>query len=291
MYLLLDIGATNLRIAIASKNKIKSKYVIKNPGNEIEIVKFVESFIKKFDKIEKIGIASVGPLDYKKGIILNPANLPIGNFKIVEIFEKKFNIDTYLINDCNAAVLAEKYFGSGKKFQNLVYVTFSTGIGGGAIVDGNLLLGKDGNAVEIGHIVIDFEERLKCGCGSYGHWEAYCSGKNIPNFIKNYLGLNLNYSAEQLFNLAKNKDKKASEIVEKIGELNAIGIANVINCFDPEFISIGGSIALNNKELIIKPIKEKVKNYTINRVPQITVTKLGDEICLFGVLVYLSLHT
>jgi glucokinase len=91
------------------------------------------------------------------------------------------------LNDCAAAVLGERHFGAGKGLENLAYVTLSTGLGGGAIVDGHLLIGKDGNAVEVGHITIDPGSSLICGCGSPGHWEAYSSGSNIPNFVKHSL--------------------------------------------------------------------------------------------------------
>ena len=132
-------------------------------------------------EISGIGVASIGPLDLKRGGIASPANLPYRFIPLVKPLEEASGSKVALMNDANAAVLGERRFGAGKEHPDLVFITLSTGIGGGAIVDGHLLIGKDGNAAEIGHMVVDSEERLTCGCGRRGHWEAYCSGRNLPN--------------------------------------------------------------------------------------------------------------
>ena len=302
MYIAVDLGATNLRVGIG-KEKILEKISEPTPKFPDEILQklkeMIDSLIRKYEvKLKGIGIASIGPMDIKRGIIF-PPNLPFKKLKLVEPLREFFNVPVTIIGDCGAAVLAEQKFGEGKKVKNLVYVTFSTGIGGGAIVDGHLLFGKDGSAAHIGHFVIDCEKRLKCGCGKYGHWEAYCSGANIPNFVR-FLSKRINMKKSLLFKVsnglkklnskivfdcAKAGDKVSLKIIDEIGKLNAIGIANVINAYDPELITIGGSIALNNKQLILKPIKKYVKNYNLNRLPEIKITKLGEDIGLLGALV------
>jgi len=295
MYIAIDIGATYLRVAIG-KNKILEiiKERTKNSNEELknQIISNIRKLVKRYDaKIESIGISSIGPLDMKKGIITKPANLPIKNFKIVEILENEFKVNAYLINDATSATLAEKIYGKGKNYENLVYVTISSGIGGGAIINNKLILGKDGNALEVGHMRIDLENRLKCGCGKYGHWEAYCSGKGIPNFVK-YLAKNCedarksklyfatngfkNLEAKHVFEFAK-IDKFSNYVIEEIGKINSIAISNLINIFDPEIIIIGGGVALNNKGLILKPIKRHLKDNVINRIPKITFTNLKEN--------------
>jgi glucokinase len=179
-------------------------------------------------------------------------------------------------------------------------VTISTGIGGGAIVNGTLLLGKDGNGHEIGHFVIDCEGRLTCGCGRRGHWEGYCSGRNIPNFVRmrfkdlpeetvrgsllfKRMGHDLSkLVAADLFAAAKEADSLSLRLVNEIGILNAIGFANVINAYDPSLITVGGTVTLKNKRMILSPIRKHVKDYAINRVPRIMVTPLGDDVGLYG---------
>ena len=253
--------------------------------------------------IAGVGIASAGPLDLRKGALVKPTNLPFEFVPLTEPIHNELKVSVCLLNDCTAAVLGEHEFGAGRGVDNLVYITLGTGIGGGAIVDGHLLLGKDGNAVEIGHLAIDFEGRLECGCGKRGHWEAYCSGKNIPNFVRMRLG-ELNEErvrkshlseriagdfskliSEVLFEAAKEEDDLSLELVEEIGRLNAIGFASVINAYDPSLITVGGSVTLHNRELVMDPIKKYVGEYTINRIPTIMITPLGEDVGIYGAIV------
>ena len=250
--------------------------------------------------LKGVGIASAGPLSLKEGALINPTNLPFEYVQLTEPISEELGVPAYLLNDCTAAVLGERAFGAGKGLENIVYITIGTGIGGGAIVDSCLLLGKDGNAVEIGHLTIDFEGRLKCGCGKNGHWEAYCSGRNMPNFVRMKLeeideaivekseiyvkakGDLSKLTSEILFEAAKDRDKLALRLVEEIGVLNAIGFANVINAFDPSLITVGGTVTLKNTKLILSPIRRHVEDYALNRVPRIVATPLGEDVGIFG---------
>jgi glucokinase len=219
---------------------------------------------------------------------------------VVEPLREAYKVPVGMLNDCSAAVVGEQIFGAGKGLKNLAYVTLSTGLGGGAIVDGNLLVGKDGNAVEVGHLTIDPNSPLTCGCGCKGHWEAYCSGSHIPDYARLLIeelelddshllsisgGDRENITTEGLYKSASTGDTAAQEIVRRIGEVNAIGIADMVNVFDPELVTIGGSIALNNPELTLDPIIENIDNHLINRRPEIMITPLGADAVLHGALV------
>jgi glucokinase len=250
--------------------------------------------------LDGIGIASAGPLDLKIGRIVRPPNLPFDQVPIVGPVTEELSVPVYLINDCTAAVLGEREFGAGKGIENLVYITIGTGIGGGAIVNGHLLWGKDGNAAEVGHFTIDSQERLPCGCGKRGHWEAYCSGSNIPNFVRLRIrelrdelagqstllectkGCVASLTSEDLFAAARSGDKLALRLVEELGALNAMGFANVINAYDPSLITAGGSVVLKNENLVLPYIKDKVKNYAVNRLPRILLTSLGEDVGICG---------
>lgn len=289
----MDIGATNLRIALMQEDG----KILSQSSEKTDSKRLMEQIYCKLDTygdFEGIGIASVGPLDSRKGIITNPPNIDIKDLHIIELLNKKYGKPAYLLNDCVAAVLAEKQFGMGKEVENLVYITLSTGIGCGVIADNRVILGKDGNAHEVGHYIVDTESTLKCGCGSYGHWEAYCAGKNIPQFAKFLLGsdykgketvLNngtvVDLTSEKLFQLA-NTDVVAKEIVERVGKINAIEVAAIINAYDPELITIGGSVATNNEKWLMEALEKHVKNYTINRMPRISMTPLGSDIGIYG---------
>ncbi|MBO3802189.1 MAG: ROK family protein [Thermoproteota archaeon] len=298
-----DLGATNLRVAIGNREgkilfKLSERTV--NNGDEYAISNQIHRMIKSapsnlLSKVIGVGIGSIGPMDIRKGIIF-PPNL---NFKFAFLttpLSEKLGLPVYLLNDCVSAVVGEKNFGAGKDIDNLVYITISTGIGGGVYVNGNLLLGKEGNAHEIGHTVIDYRGKLICGCGKPGHWEAYCSGKNLPNFAKLIMEeekinsklsdiIKYNFSSltsEVIFKLAREGDKLANVVVERCSEINAMGFANVIDVYDPSLITVGGSVALNNLDLVLEPIKKKVKNYAANSIPEIIPTPLGQDIVLYG---------
>jgi len=307
-----DLGGTNVRIALGDdKGRILARLsetteVKMGPeGVSKQIIRMIRSVrvenMKPGD-VEGVGIGSAGPLDVKKGGLMEPTNIPHDFVPLVEPLEENLDLRTLLLNDCTSAVVGEKFFGAGKEIRNLAYVTISTGIGGGIYVDNHLLIGKDGNAHEIGHFTIDFEGRLVCGCGKRGHWEAYCSGRNLPDYVnlvleekeseqiersvlaktrKDELG---RISARSLYRVAKDGDKLAMEIVEKIGKLNAVGFACVNDAYDPSLITIGGSVTLNNAEQVIEPIIQQLSEHCRNRVPEIKVTPLGDDVVLYGAL-------
>ncbi|HDN01509.1 MAG TPA: ROK family protein, partial [Candidatus Bathyarchaeota archaeon] len=185
-----DLGGTNVRVALGNSNgRILKKIYEKTDksrgpeGISKQIIRMINLLVSEetsIKKIEGIGIGSAGPLDIKKGGLMKPTNFPFDFVPLVKPLEEEYGLPTCLLNDCVAAVMGEKHFGLGRNHDNLVYITISTGIGGGIYVNGHLLIGKDGNAHEIGHFTIDFEGRLICGCGRRGHWEAYCSGNGIP---------------------------------------------------------------------------------------------------------------
>ncbi|MEM2887939.1 MAG: ROK family protein [Candidatus Bathyarchaeia archaeon] len=307
-----DVGATNVRVVLGDDSgKILVKTVektVKNKGPEgisNQIIRMIQSIQKENSKAKKavgIGIGSAGPLDLKKGGLMKPTNLPFDFVPLVDPLREAFKIPTYLLNDCASAVLGEKKFGLGKDYENLVYITISTGIGGGVVVDNHLLTGKDGNAHEIGHFTIDSAGRLQCGCGKRGHWEAYCSGTGIPNYVKlllkeenpkevanSLLLKSINgdpslLTTKALFDAAKAGDRLSIELVEQIGILNAVGFACVIDAYDPSVITVGGAIALNNADLVIAPIKNHVGEHARNRLPEIFLTNLGEYIVAHGAL-------
>ncbi len=301
-YAAVDLGATNVRVARCSASRLIEKSSEKTDrtkgpkGITTQIVRMIESH--GIDGLEAIGVGSIGPIDLTTGCIKGTPNLPFDTIPVVEPLKEALQVPVDLLNDCSAAVLGELEFGAGRGLRNLVYVTLSTGLGGGAIVDGHLLVGKDGNAVEVGHLTIDPESPLVCGCGCRGHWEAYCSGNNIPNFARLLLderkegGLLIELAGgdasgitvEHLFVAARRGDPAALYVVSEIGKVNAVGFADIVNAFDPELITVGGSIALRNPELILRPIIENIGRHLINRRPEIVITPLGEDIVLYGAL-------
>ncbi len=302
-YAAVDIGATNVRVASGDEGGLIEKIMERTDrengpkGVSAQIIRLVRSL--EIEELAAIGVGSIGPIDIDTGSIVNTPNFPFKEIPVLEPLTFEFHVPVRMLNDCAAAVLGEKEYGAGKGLRNLVYVTLSTGLGGGAIVDGHVLIGKDGNAVEVGHLTIDPDSPLVCGCGCRGHWEAYSSGRNIPKYARLLLSEikakdNLlqelaggdpgGITAEILFEAARRLDPTALTIVRKIGEVNAIGFADIVNVFDPQLITVGGSIALENPDLILKPILENIDKHLINRRPEIMITPLGQDAVLYGAL-------
>ncbi len=302
LYAAVDIGATNVRATSGDEDGLREKASERTDrdhganGVSAQIIRMIRSL--EIGELVSIGIGSIGPIDTCTGSIVNTPNFPFKTVPVIEPLTFEFHVPVRMLNDCSAAVLGEQRFGAGKGIRNLAYVTLSTGLGGGAIVDGHLLVGKDGNAVEIGHITIDPGSPLVCGCGCRGHWEAYCSGDNIPNFARLLLegredsslllelagGDPTGITAKILFNAAKKGDPAAKHVVSKIGEVNAVGFADIVNAYDPELVTVGGSIALRNPDLILQPILKNIDRHLINRRPDIKITPLGDDAVLYGAL-------
>jgi len=294
--LAVDVGGTNLRTAIISrKGKIIAKSFAKTAqkgksGRVIaeqivgEIKKITES--KKMRDYEGIGVSIAGPIDYKKGASLNPPNMNFGFVPVIKPLERAFGIPVSIINDCNAGALGEKSFGKGKKVKNLVYITLSSGIGGGAFVNNKLLLGRGGNAAEVGHFMVDTKYNLPCSCRKgRGHWEAYASGNNLPKFFKIWakdknLETEFPSKAKDIFEAARKGNKNVLRFMEELGKINGRGISNVIAAYDPEVIVLGGAVALNNFDIIVKYALPHIDRFL--KIPKIFKSSLGKEAPLLG---------
>ena len=301
-FIAVDIGATNIRVASGNMEGIEEKITettdrVNGPeGVSLQIIRMIRELV---DSPESIGVGSIGPIDLETGMITNTPNYPFKEIPVVKPLQQEFRVPVKIVNDCTAGVLGEHVYGAGKGIYNLSYVTISTGLGGGAMVDGHLLVGKDGNAVEVGHLTIYPDSKMICGCGGQGHWEAYSSGENIPRFAQMLLqsrkwhdsllavlcgGDAKAITTEMIFDAAKQGDEAALWIVDEVGKINAVGVADIVNAYDPELMTIGGSVALNNPDLILTPIMRYVAGHVINRLPEIMITPLGGDIVLYGAL-------
>lgn len=291
----IDLGATNLRAAlISNKGEILKKVQTKTPktgrSNKIiaeKIIFLVENLISKVKNIKGIGISAAGPINPKRGELYNPPNIPFKRIPIVTPLRKKFSLPTFLYNDCSAAVWGERHFGTGKSYQNIVYITISSGIGGGVVLDNHLLSGRAGNVAEIGHFIVDTKYNFPCGCKKgVGHWEGYCSGNNMPRFFQYWLKwhkVKKEYSIKKtkdIFDLAKHQDKYVLRFLDEINKINARGVSNVIVAYDPEIIILGGAVVLNNRKIIIRGIKKYVDKFL--PTPKIVVTPLKEDVSLLG---------
>lgn len=184
-----DIGGTQLRAAVLSGGHLRSRVSMltgANPTPERILPRILQTIQQAIDEahlpltaIAGMGVAMPGPLDYRTGIIYSPPNLPgWEQVPLRDIFLQYYTLPVYIENDANAAALGEYMFGAGRGCKNIVYLTISTGIGGGVIIDGELMEGANGTAGELGHMSIDWQGE-RCTCGNIGCLEALASGTAI----------------------------------------------------------------------------------------------------------------
>ena len=232
--------------------------LLNNEGQEISV---------GTEEIKAIGIGSPGPLDVRRGMILNSANLPFQNFNVVALVEERYKIKTYLDNDANVAAIGENVFGAGIGTENMIYITISTGIGGGAIINGKIYRGSTCNALEIGHITV-MADGPKCNCGNHGCAEALASGtgigklanKKLETGVESSLNQYEKVTSKEVFIEAAKGDKIAEEILENSLNYFGICVANAITIFDPEMIVIGGGVSKGGKivfDTVNKVVKER----------------------------------
>jgi len=275
-------------------------------GNILKRVAFpTESCEKTLEKIfnavqemgecRAIGISCGSPLDEKKGIIMSPPNL-VGwdDVHIVEMLEKRFGVPAYLCNDANACALAEWKFGAGKGTQNMIFLTFGTGMGAGLILDGKLYSGTNGNAGECGHVRMT--EQGPVGYGKSGSFEGYCSGGGIKQIgqtvARELLQMGKRASfCESMQNLdeitAKSVAKAAHEgnadairVYDICAEKLGMGLSMLIDLFNPEIIVLG-SIFERSEDLLRQKAEEIIKREALPMsasVCKIRPALLGDTI-------------
>lgn len=274
-FLGIDVGATWTRaLLINEAGHVISRLKIRTGANPVEdVAQAVASW-----RFDAVGVGSIGPLDLKTGWVVNAPNSPSRQFPLVEPL-KRFGKPIAVANDCVAAVWGEYVFRH--PVENLVYITLSTGVGVGAVVNGILLLGKDGNAHELGHAVIDFRSGRRCGCGGRGHFEAFVGGANMPKFYQEVTG-ELPIEPAEIFRRYRQGHEKAREFVELWLDAVAAGVATVVAAYDPELLLMGGSIALNNWDVIAGKLPERLKEYLGVREPAIVQASFGDDEVAIG---------
>ncbi|MGN1316739.1 MAG: ROK family protein [Acutalibacteraceae bacterium] len=255
----------------------------------------------KYRELIGVGISCGGPLDSKNGTINRPPNLPDwDNVPIVKITEEHFGVRCVLHNDANACAVAEWRFGGGKGYNNLVFLTFGTGMGAGLILDGKLYCGTNDCAGEVGHIRLS--EDGPEGYGKAGSFEGFCSGGGIKKLAqltaRKYLAENKksvlfenyddieNLNAQNVAEAMYMGDAFATEVYEKCAEYLGRGLSVIIDIINPEAIVIG-SIYARNEEFFYKRVKEVVgrEALSVNAAScKILPAKLGESIGDFAAL-------
>ncbi|WNF22733.1 ROK family transcriptional regulator [Mesobacillus jeotgali] len=232
-----------------------------------------------------IGVGVPGIVN-KEGSVLLAPNLGWTNIQLKEDLERIFNVPIIIENEANAGAVGEQQFGAGQDYENILYVSAGIGIGVGIILNKELYQGKSGFSGEMGHMIIELNGK-RCNCGSRGCWEAYAS----ENALLEMAGENID-SLESLIEQAKNGEKTAIELFEKIGQYLGFGINNIINTFNPEQVIIGNRLA-SIREWIEEPILTTIENHTLayhQKEMQLQFSKLGKYSTALGVSAFVVDH-
>lgn len=241
-------------------------------------------------EIDMIGIAAPGTI--KDNIIVKSPNLGLFKFDIISELQKTINLPMQIRNDSKCAAIAEKYYGSLKDADDCVFLCMGTGIGAAVFMGGKLLEPKRYAGFEIGHMVI-VKDGLQCNCGKRGCFETYASMRALKRNIAEVLEIDNDFTGRYLNEkLLDFNNEKIEKVIDEYLDYLKVGLCNIIDIFEPEVISLGGSFAYYEDNPIFKKLLDKLKepNSTYNQEssPEIKVAKFKNDAGIIGATVTLE---
>ena len=301
--LALDIGGTKLAVAVVTPDGRTHGSIVeptrRDEGPDVILGRLFDMGARAIELataegiggIAAVGISCGGPLDAAGGVLTNPLHLPGWiDVPIVAMASERFAVPAVLENDATAAALAEHRFGAGVGTQTMLYLTISTGVGGGAVVNGRLHRGASGNGGEYGHIMVRPGGR-QCLCGRLGCLEAYASGTFIAaraaEALAEWTGPTLlrdNAVAEHVSAAAQQGDELALRIWKETTDVLAQAITDLVNVFEPDLVVLGGGVTRSGA-FLLDPIRDTVLRDAMQpaaRAVRLQLAQLGDEVCVVG---------
>lgn len=300
----IDLGGTNIRTALCDNDgnilKRLKQLTLPDQGQDAVIQRMIQSvrdIIPAGEKIHGVAVASPGPLNPRQGIVMVAPNLHWHNVPLQKLMEDALNIPVELGNDANLAALGEQRYGAGKDYADMAYVTISTGIGCGVILNNQLVVGSRGLATELGHHCINFTGE-PIASGVPGGLEGYCAGPGIakraraklasapnrPSQLREMTGGDISQvTAKEVGDAAKQGDAVALEIVNETGYILGMGFVNLLHLFDPAIIVVGGSVSLMG-DTLFNPVRETIEKFAMPpyRDRPLVPAALGDDCGLLG---------
>jgi len=306
-----DLGGTNIRVAYfptpepppTMHNKLLT-HASEGPQAVIaRIIEAIHAVLPTERDDLRIGVGSPGPIDPYRGVILKAVNLPGWvNTPLQARLQEHFAYPVVVGNDANVAALGEWRFGAGKGVSNLIYLTISTGIGGGVIVDGLLLLGAQGLGAELGHMTVEPGGPI-CSCGQLGHLEAVAAGPALarqattlieagrPSILAQRLAVTDHLTGKDIGEAAQSGDALAGEIIERAGEIIGRYMADLAHTFNPQAFVLGGGVSQLGP-LLFEPIERSLHTHVMDpaylKDLRVVPAALGDDAGLIGAMVLAS---
>lgn len=303
-YVGVDVGGTSVKLGLFDEvDNIISRVNFKTKTIEYLVDDLVKNIHKLFKnnnldikELKGIGIGFPGHVDGETGTVVYSNNLVAHNFPVVKKIQEQINVPIRISNDANVAALGEYTYGKGKDVNNIVFVTLGTGVGGGIIIDGKMLEGKNGAGAEIGHMVISTNGQL-CSCGRRGCFETYASASalirnarvamcNNPSSklckaVKSPEELN----GEIFFDVLLKGDKVANVVFENYIEDLAEGLTNLANIFRPDAIILGGGISYRG-DVLMEPLQLRLGKMIYggqwNARVELMISELKNDAGIYG---------
>lgn len=302
----LDIGGTQMRAACyppegltpVNVARISTQKSISGSGSEKpleRLYELIETIWPKDSSVDVISLAVPGPVNPYRGVLLEAPNIPgWEDLPLQNYLQERFHTKVLLGNDANLAALSEWKYGAGRGHHHMIYMTVSTGIGGGIIIDDHLLLGEQGLAAEIGHMVVMPDGPL-CGCGGRGHLEALASGTAIALWVKEQINQGnpcsltgvQSITARMISEAAQTGDKLCISALARAGYYLGIAIASLLQIFNPSAVILGGGVSKSGA-FLFDPLHQSLNDHIMNLHYLdnlvITAAAFGDDAGLVGAL-------
>ncbi len=305
----IDLGGTNIVVGVVDKNnniigKGERKTNIPRPAENI----FEDMYAAALDAldqagvsmkdVEYVGLGTPGAVEPETGVITYSANLFFHNVPAKKLLEERFGKMAFVGNDANCAAFGEYIAGAGKFARDMIAVTLGTGVGGGIIMDEKLVVGFNGAAGEIGHMVIQVDGE-HCNCGRSGCWESYASAtalirmtnalreKGNDPILEKVIAAEGEVNAKVAYAAAREGSEQCAQLCETYAKYVATGIVNLINMLQPEVICIGGGVS-HEGEALLEPVKRYIaqQSYTRDNSEEmqtvIQLAKLGNDAGIIG---------
>ena len=302
-YIGIDVGGTSVKLGLFDENDLVARTHFKTRTIEFLVNDLVFNIKKllnenniNISQLHGMGIGFPGHVDGEAGIVVYSNNLVAHNFPIVQKLQEHINVPIRISNDANVAALGEYTFGKGKGVNNIVFVTLGTGVGGGIIIDGKMLEGKNGAGAEIGHMVISTNGPL-CSCGRRGCFETYASASAL---VRNARIAMMNNPTSKLckavdkpellngkvfFDVLLKGDKVANVVFESYIEDLAEGLTNLANIFRPDAIILGGGISYRG-DVLMEPLQQRLEKMIYggqwNARVELMISYLKNDAGIYG---------
>lgn len=298
----IDLGGTKIASALFDRDgALLKREQVETAGarNARELTECLIGLVRSVSDgkpLRGVGLASPGAVDTREGIVRNGTNLPDwNNVPVKQWMEKELGVEVKVVNDANAAAWGEYSRGAGINANTMVYVTFSTGIGAGVVMEGKLLLGSHSFAAELGHLIIDPQGPV-CGCGRKGCWEVFASGTAIRDAALQAVQTQKSsitefaasegeaVSSRHVFQAMASGDEAAHGVIEQAIDYMAIGLSNIIHSFNPDRIVIGGGVSKAG-DLLFPALRAKTEEYLMQPYRDtfvIVPAELKDDVGLIG---------